>query len=161
MLVDREAIPVTLQSMKTNALVIGIALGIIFALVQVWSSHRLSDEVLLVAYAAVLVLVTATFVPSIKWGLASGLVAVVCEPVGQLFYYSTVYGTAIASGLLPYAFYVPRFVVLPLSGMLGGAIAEELQPKRKAAEKRGRRKESRRLGRTEVRTEAERAPDVR
>jgi len=139
--------------MKTNAAAIGIVLGIIFALVQVSSSQRLSDEVLVIAYAAVLVLVTMAFLPSMRWGLVSGVVAVVCEPMGEFVYYSLVYGTGIAAGMVPYsALFLPRIVVLPLSGMLGGAIAAEYHPKPERAQRRQKKVQG--CGRREVRSRA-------
>jgi len=134
----------TSYSITAKAIGSGIVLGIIFALVQVSSSQSLSEEFLVVAYAAVLVLVTIVFLPSIKWGLVSGLVAAICEPVAEFAYCSFLYGTGIAAGLLPYSvLFLPRLVVLPISGMLGGAIAAELNPKPETAQKKRGRKEKR------------------
>jgi len=128
----------TLRSVRTKAIALGIVLGVVFAFIQVSAAGGLSDVALVAACAAVLVLVTAAFIPSVKWGLLSGLVAVVCEPIGEFVYYSFAYGSAIAAGMLPLLLSIPNFVILPLSGMLGGAIADWFLPKRKRRGKRGK-----------------------
>lgn len=133
----------TSYSTGTKAICIGIVLGIVFALVQVSSSERLSAELLVMAYAIVLVLTTIVFVPSTRWGLVTGLVAAICEPIGEFVYYSIFYGTSIAAGMLPYsAMYLPRLVVLPLSGLLGGAIAAEFNPNPERARREGKKKKA-------------------
>jgi xanthosine utilization system XapX-like protein len=130
------------HSIGTNAIAVGIVLGIVFAFVQVSAPESLSNIVLAAAYAAVLVLVTAAFLPSMKWGLLSGLVVIICEPMGELVYYSLTYGLYIAGGMVLSVLFLPRFVVLPLSGIVGGAVGVQLSPKRKR--KRGKRERKRR-----------------
>ena len=138
----------TSYSIREKAIGIGIVLGIVFALVQVSSSRSLSEGLLAGAYAVILVLVTVVFLPSTKWGLVAGLVAAVCEPVAEFVYYSFLFGTGIAVGLLPYsALFLPRLVILPLSGLLAGAIAAEFKRKSEIAQKKGGRKESRKTAR--------------
>ena len=138
----------TSYSIREKAIGIGIVLGIVFALVQVSSSQSISEELLAGAYAVILVLVTIVFLPSAKWGLVAGLVAVVCEPVAEFAYCSFLYGTGIAGGLLLYSvLFLPRLVILPLSGLLGGAVAAEFKPKSEIAQKKGGRKESRKTAR--------------
>jgi hypothetical protein len=88
----------------------------------------------------VLVLVIAAFLPSIKWGLLAGLVVIVCQPIGEFVYYWVTYGPGIAVGLFLSILSLPMLVALPLSGILGGAMASELTPKRKRRGKRGKRK---------------------
>jgi hypothetical protein len=130
-----------MMSIRTNAIAIGIVLGILFAFIQVSAPERLSDLVLTAAYAAVLVLVIAALLPSIKWGLLSGLVVIICEPAGELVYYSLTYGLAVAGGMLLSVLFLPRFVILPLSGMIGGALATELHPMRKRKRGKGQKKQ--------------------
>ena len=138
----------TSYSIREKAIGIGIVLGIVFALVQVSSSRSLSDGLLAGAYAVILVLVTLVFLPSTKWGLVAGLVAAACEPAAEFAYYYFLYGTGIAFGLVSYsALFLPRLVILPLSGLLAGAIAAEFNRKSEIAQKKGGRKESRKTAR--------------
>lgn len=138
-----------LRSIRTNAIALGIVLGAVFAFIEVSTPARVSDIALVAVYAVVLVLVVAAFLPSIKWGLLSGLLVIVCEPIGELVYYSLVYGSNIAVGMLQSILFLPRLVVLPLSGMLGGAIASEFHPKRKRKtrkrKEKGEKREKRQL----------------
>jgi len=128
----------TSYSIREKAIGIGIVLGILFGLVQVSSSPSLSEGLLAGAYAVILVLVILVFLPSTKWGLVAGLVAAVCEPAAEFAYYSFLYGTGIAVGLVPYsALFLPRLVILPLSGLLAGAIASEFKGKSEIAQKKG------------------------
>jgi len=122
---------------REKAIGIGIMLGVVFALVQVSSSRSLSEGLLAGAYAVILVLVTVVFLPSTNWGLVAGVVAAVCEPVAEFVYYTFLFGTGIAVGLLPYSvLYLPRLVILPLSGLLAGAIAAEFKRKPEIAQKK-------------------------
>ena len=135
----------------TKAIALGLVLGIIFAILQVSASRRLSDEVLVVTYAAVLILAIIVFVPSVISGLLSALAAIICQSVVEFLYYSYVYGADVAAGMMPYSlFLLPaaqlRLVALPLSGMLGGAIAAEFSPKSKTARKSRRGKGKRKMG---------------
>jgi hypothetical protein len=131
----------TSHSVRTDAVALGIALGIVFAFVQVSAPEGLSDMLLTAACAAVLVLVIAAFLPSAKWGFLSGLVVIVCEPTGEFVYYWETYGPNVAVALFLSVFLSLRLVVFPLAGMVGGAVAAEFTPKRKRRGKGERRKQ--------------------
>jgi hypothetical protein len=132
------------HALRTNAIVLGIVLGIVFAFVQVSAPEGLSDILLTAAFAAVLVLVIAAFLPSTKWGLVSGLVVIVCDPIGEFVYYCATYGPNVAVAMFPSVLLSPGLVALPLAGMVGGAVAAEFSPKRKRRGRRGERRSQQR-----------------
>ena len=130
-----------MREKATHAIMIGAVLGVAFGIVQV--SAPASPEILILAYGVVLVLVSMALLSSMLMGLLCGILAMICLSATEFFYYYYFYGTAVAVGLAPYSALSPsRFVVLPLSGVLGSLIGGELiapKPARRAAG-RGRRK---------------------
>ncbi len=109
------------------ATAIGLILGLVFGAVQVSVPAGFSQETLVVAYAVILTLVTMALLSSIKYGLLAGLAAMICLSATEFFYYSFVYGTGIAAGLILYsALSLPRIVVLPVAGVLGGLMGGEV-----------------------------------
>jgi hypothetical protein len=109
------------------AAAIGLILGLVFGGVQVSVPAGFSQEMLVVAYAMILILVTMALLSSIRYGLFAGLAAMICLSATEFFYDSFVYGTAIAAGIFPYsALFLPRIVVLPVSGVFGALMGGEV-----------------------------------
>jgi hypothetical protein len=119
-----------LRADKPTAAALGAILGIILGIAQVLAPTGVSNEIQVLAYGATIALVTAALLPSATLGLISGVTAMIFLTATEFVYYSVTYGSGIAAGLASYsALTLPRLLVPPLSGLLGGLIGAEYSTK--------------------------------
>lgn len=122
----------------------GLALGCLFALVGLVVVPEVSDQMLLGAYAIVLMFVCAALVSSARAGLVLAALTILSETLTEVAYFVYVYGAHIS--LVPYAvgfiLFVGRIPLFPLTGAFGGYLGQEYfgeTSKRRTGEKEQRR----------------------
>jgi hypothetical protein len=100
----------------------GLILGPLLALLAVWLAPEISDQILLIAYAVVVLLVSASLTSTAKEGLLLAALTVVGETLVELLYFVSVYGVDVS--IVPWAagfsLFVGRIVLFPVAGVLGG-----------------------------------------
>lgn len=108
--------------------VLGVMIGGLLGLVEVLTIRSpLPDEVLTVAYAAVLILMSAPFLRSPQAGLICGIMALATQTASEFLYFASTYGIAIAAGVLPYTpLFLYRIVAFPLAGALAGYLSKRI-----------------------------------
>jgi hypothetical protein len=120
----------------------GCALGVVLSLLSVWLLG-ITAETLLVAYALLLLLLSAYLTSWPRAGALLGLFAVIGESVMDFVYFIFVQGLAVP--LVPYAvgfvLFVGRIPVFPLLGAVGGYLgqqyfAEDTRPRLRASNRR-------------------------
>jgi len=112
-----------------RSVILGVMIGGILGVVEVLTIRSpLSDELLTLAYAGVLVFMSAPFLRSIRAGLICGIIALVTQTALEFLYLASTYGIAIAAGILPYTtLFLYRIVALPLAGALAGYLSKRIQ----------------------------------
>jgi len=128
------------MAFRVTVPIVGFVLGALLALAGLMLLLGVSDQVLLIAYAIVLILVSASLTSSAREGLILGLSALIGQALVDLVYVVFVYQALL---LLPYAVGFNLFVgMIPafplagaLGGYLGGAYFAESKSKRRLGEK--------------------------
>jgi hypothetical protein len=120
----------------------GCALGVVLSLLSIWLLGT-PAETLLVAYALLLLLLSAYLTSSPRAGALLGLSAVIGESIIDFVYFISVQGLMVP--FVPYAvgftLFVGRIPVFPLLGATGGYLgqqyfAEETKPRFRASNRR-------------------------
>jgi hypothetical protein len=124
--------------------IVGLALGCVFALVGLVVVPEVSDQMLLGAYAIILIFVSAALASSARAGLVLAVFTILSETLIEMAYFVSVYGAHIS--LVPYAvgfiLFVGRILLFPLAGAFGGYLGQEYfgeTSKRRTGEKDQRR----------------------
>jgi hypothetical protein len=115
----------------------GSALGALLALTSLAVMTEVSDEMLLAAYTIVVLLVSASLMPSARYGLMFALVTITAEAVTELVYLVSTYHVDVS--LLPYAaglvLFIGRIPLFILAGVLGGYLGRTHIAERKTEKK--------------------------
>lgn len=106
----------------------GAMIGMILGAVDLLTaSNPLPDQLLTVAYAAVLILISAPFLRSTLSGLVCGIIALVTETTLGFLYLVYAYGIVIATYTLPYPTLLLYLIItFPLAGALAGYLGRKL-----------------------------------
>jgi len=115
-----------------GSVILGVMIGGILGVVEVLTIRSpLSDELLTLAYAAVLILMSMPFLRSSRAGLICGITALLTQTALEFLYLASTYGIAIATGILPYThLFLYRIVAFPLAGALAGYLSKRIQKSR-------------------------------
>jgi hypothetical protein len=122
--------------------VAGVVLGGLLSAVSLLLLPELSDQTILVAYAVVVLFVSAALLSSVGSGLLLGLFTIIAETVIELVYFVSGYSTGVPLNIadLPFAvgltLFVGRILLFPVSGAIGGYLGRELFAKKKSKGKR-------------------------
>jgi uncharacterized membrane protein AbrB (regulator of aidB expression) len=123
-------------SINPRPIFLGATAGAIFAVVEFVTQVSLPDMVLIAAYCAILILISAPFLHGIGDGVICGIVAIVVQTVLEVVYYgsTSAFGLGPAtdifiSSLLSYQYPgSPIFLYRPIY-VVAGAIAGYINPK--------------------------------
>jgi len=112
---------------RMRPFILGAIIGAILLAVEVLAPPRVSDELLIGAYAAILVLISAPFLRSTISGLVCGIVALITQTAGVVAYYGSTYGLVLAGGVVVYSIlFIYKLFAFPLAGALAGYLSRRL-----------------------------------
>lgn len=111
-----------------RAVAAGAAIGGLFAAVEILASPSIPDELLALAFAASLILMSAPFLRSVVSGLICGIIAYITQTTLEVFYYASTgpYGVSIVAAILPYSVLsLYRLAAFPVVGILAGYLSRK------------------------------------
>lgn len=112
-----------------RAVAVGAAIGGLFAAVEILASPNIPDELLALAFAASLILMSTPFLRSVVSGLICGIIAAITQTTLGVFYYALTgpYGISIVAAILPYSVLsLYRLVAFPVAGILAGYLSQRI-----------------------------------
>ena len=108
-------------------LILGLIVGIILAVLEILAPESIPDVLLVLAYAAILILISAPFLHSTPSGLMCGIITLITQVGVQFAYYGWIFGVGLAAAALTYsALFIYKVFALPAAGALAGYLSKKL-----------------------------------
>lgn len=108
-------------------LIVGAIIGIILAVLEVLAPASIPDVLLVVAYAVILILISAPFLHSALSGLICGIITLIAQVGAQFAYYGWIFGAGLAGvALTSTPLFIYKLFALPTAGALAGYLSKKI-----------------------------------